>query len=175
MDKEISYYKEKLQDCRKRYERVDTEIYGVKQLKNKASLVLREIEKKNSILEKDLEEIHFNYTECKGNADDDSYEDEIICANLNDLMAEKDRSKKEFLELKKKTESNDKKLMKVNELIAAQEKQNIALMQKLKQISEGADISEDLREKISAILNDSRSTEKKGLDYEYSQQKKSSE
>ncbi|KAG7200274.1 hypothetical protein KM043_017743 [Ampulex compressa] len=163
MDKEISYYKEKLQDCRKRYERVDTEIYGVKQLKNKASLVLREIEKKNSILEKDLEEIHFNYTECKGNADDDSYEDEIICANLNDLMAEKDRSKKEFLELKKKTESNDKKLMKVNELIAAQE------------ISEGADISEDLREKISAILNDSRSTEKKGLDYEYSQQKKSSE
>ncbi|KAK1122939.1 hypothetical protein K0M31_008577 [Melipona bicolor] len=154
MDKETEDTKSKLSECQKECEDTEIEIYNVNQLKDKGTFVLQNVERKCNNLDEELKEVHRNYMKCNEKANFN----EIVQQRINSLISQRDNLKRELDELKKAADKNNKELIEIQKMITIQEKKNMALVRKLKNMVENIRLTPDLSEKVNMILADPRLT-----------------
>lgn len=119
MEKKINYYKSKLQNYYDKYIQVETEIYRTRQLQHKVSFVMNNVQIQN--LQEDLQNMRLNFEVCVEKSG--GYEDlsNTIHAKINELKIQKNILMKELAHLKKNTDNNNQKLIRVNIMITEQE------------------------------------------------------
>ncbi|KZC13658.1 hypothetical protein WN55_05211 [Dufourea novaeangliae] len=155
VDEEIRDFKSKLLESRKECENVEIEICDVSQLKDKGLFVLKDIERKYKQLERELNDVHCQYTEHVREVN--SYE-KTVYRKIECLTLQRDKLKKELEQLQKSANKNDKKLVEIRTLITCQEQKNMALLRKLKKMKNRTNVSQDLKGRINTVLCDSRIT-----------------
>ncbi|XP_076173346.1 uncharacterized protein LOC143149661 [Ptiloglossa arizonensis] len=155
IDEEIQHSKSELIDCRKECESTEMEMITVNQLEDKGIFILKDMERKYKELDDELEKVHHDYIKCANNVN--RYE-EAVSQKVSSLTQERDNLRKELSDLRKVADENSKKLIEIKKMITIQEKKNIALIQKLKKLVERRNITQDLKERVNAVLSDPRIT-----------------
>ncbi|XP_076682550.1 uncharacterized protein LOC143376293 [Andrena cerasifolii] len=147
----------KLLETRKKCECTDRETDDVMQLKDKGLFILKNFERKYESVNEELKDLHDDYVKCVSKV---TSRKEIDYQEINFLTLQRDSLRQELLELKRTADENSKNLAEMWKIITAQEKKNAAMIRKLKRIMEKhcTNITQDLKERINAVLCDPRNT-----------------
>lgn len=121
MMRNINYYKSKLQSCREKYEKVEMEISDVKRLQCKTLFELQHVQVEEHNLRECLKRIHLDHKACVEKSGGYEDPDERIRATINELTTQRSTLMQELTQLKRNTESNCRKLDRVNAIITEQE------------------------------------------------------
>lgn len=124
MEQNINYYKSKLQRCRDKYERAETEIRDIRRLRCEAQFALNNARMEEEDLHERLRNLHLTYETCVKKSGDQEDLDETIRAKIRELTALRDTLMEELTQLRKTANDNGKKFARVNAMIAEQEVYN---------------------------------------------------
>lgn len=127
MQQEFNRYKLKLQNKREKYERAKLEICDVNQSRHKATFALNDMQLKIENVQQQLKNVHMNYESCVEKAGGYKDLNEKIHTNVSELAMKRDNLREELVQLKRIADDNNKKLARVNAMIAEQEVSKIYL------------------------------------------------
>lgn len=105
-------YGTQLQECLKKYQELEMQIYNVDQSKLKALIELEEWKMRNEMLNERLQCIHDNYMSCVKKLNDEHRKDEMH-AKIQMLTTERDSLKKRLIEYKQSCDENNEKITKL--------------------------------------------------------------
>lgn len=121
MERNINYYKTKLQSCRDRYENVEMGICDVKRFQQKALFELNNARMEEQNLQEHLEMIRLNHEACVEKSGGYEDLDEKVRVTISELTTQRSTLMEELVQMRKITDINGKKLARVNTMIEEQE------------------------------------------------------
>lgn len=153
IEREIDRCKPTLQGYRDESENIETEICNVRQLQRKARFVLNNVRSEEQDLHERFKNISIDYDTCVERSG--GYEDpnETIRAKISELTTLRTNLSEDLAQMRRRADSNAKKLVRVKAMIAEQEDEYATQIRKLKEISESAcSFSPDIKKRMDNIL-----------------------